>query len=224
MVTEESPLDPKTEYARSKVNSERAMAALAGDGFSPVFLRNGTIYGLSPCMRFDTVLNNLVGSAVATGTVILQSDGTPWRPVVHIQDVTRAFLHVLEAPTELVHNQAFNTGEQGMNHQIIALAKAVVATVPGARLQCLARPDADQRTYQTDFGKFARTFPDFRFAWTVEDGARQLSDAFRSLSLTTETFTDRRFTRLAWLRYLLETAQLDQSLRWQEQRVKVGRA
>ena len=214
VVTETSPLDPKTEYARSKVDAERAISALADASFSPTFLRNGTIYGLSPCMRFDTVLNNLVGSAVATGTVTLQSDGTPWRPVAHVQDIARAFLYVLEAPIERVHNQAFNNGEDGMNHQIRELAEAAVRTVPGSRLECAASPDADQRTYKTDFGKFARAFPDFTFQWTVERGAQELYDAFRSIHLTRDDFLDRRFTRLKWLRHLLESGRLDHSLRW----------
>lgn len=216
VVTEESPLDPKTTYARSKVRSERAIAALAGKGFSPTFLRNGTLYGLSPRMRFDTVLNNLVGCAVSTGSVVLHGDGTPWRPVAHVQDIARAFLHVLQAPAALVHNQAFNNGEEGMNHQIIALANVVVRTVPGCTLQIRSSPDADQRTYRTDFSKFARTFPAFRFRWTVADGARELYEAFTAMGLTQHDFTDRRFTRLKWLRYLLESGRLDRSLRWQE--------
>ena len=214
VVDETSPLDPKTEYARSKVKAERAIAALADETFSPTFLRNGTIYGLSPRMRFDTVLNNLVGSAVATGKVVLHGDGSPWRPVAHVQDISRAFLHVLDAPLERVHNQAFNNGEDAMNRQIIELARIVVGTVPGAALECLARPDADRRTYKTDFGKFARTFPEFRFMWRAEDGARELYEAFRAIGLTNEHFTDRRFTRLAWLRHLLDSGVLDESLRW----------
>jgi len=214
VVTEESPLDPNTDYARSKVNGERAISALVGDGFSPTFLRNGTIYGLSPRMRFDTVLNNLVGSAVTTGSVVLHGDGTPWRPVAHIQDIARAFLHVLGAPIELVHNQAFNNGEHGMNHQIIALGEAVAAAVPGCRLTCLKSPDADRRTYKTDFSKFARTFPDFRFTWTIREGVKELVQAFTRLGLTHDDFIDRRFTRLAWLRYLLESGRLDEDLRW----------
>ena len=165
-------------------------------------------------MRFDTVLNNLVGSAVTSGKVTLHSDGTPWRPVVHVQDIARAFLHVVQAPIEVIHNQAFNNGEARMNHQIIELAEVTVKTVPGSRLECLASPEADQRTYQTDFGKFARAFPAFRFNWTIEDGARELHDAFRAINLTRDDFLDRRFTRLKWLRYLLDSGRLDQSLRW----------
>ena len=219
VVTEESPLDPKTAYARSKVQSEHAIAELADEAFSPTFLRNGTIYGLSPRMRFDTVLNNLVGTAVTTGQVVLQSDGSPWRPVIHVQDVSRAFLHVLGASLERVHNQAFNNGEGRMNCQIRRLAEIVIGLVPGARLECLSSPDADQRTYKTDFGKFARTFPDFRFRWTVEEGAKELAEVFRALGLTREDVTDKRFTRLKWLRYLLDTGRLKGSLRWHAEAV-----
>lgn len=217
VVDEESALDPQTDYARSKVMAERAIASLADEEFSPTFLRNGTIYGLSPRMRFDTVLNNVTACAVATGTVTLHGDGAPWRPVAHVEDISRAFLHVLEAPRVLVHNQAFNNGEDGMNHQIIELARVVVAAVAGCRVERLSRPDADQRTYRTSFAKFARTFPEFRFRWTIERGARQLVDAFGRIGLTRETFLDKRFTRLKWLRHLLETGRLDDSLRWQAQ-------
>jgi nucleoside-diphosphate-sugar epimerase len=215
VVTEESPLDPKTEYARSKVKSERAIAELTSGSFSPTFLRNGTVYGVSPRMRFDTVFNDLMGAAVTTGKVTLYSDGKPWRPVVHVQDVARAFLAVLEAPIADVRNQAFNTGANYLNHQIIELAEIVANTVPGCRLEILARPGADQRTYKADFGKFARVFPNFSFKWRAKDGARELYETFKRIGLTHDGFTDRRFTRLKWLRYLLDSGQVDNSLRWQ---------
>lgn len=214
VVDEESPLDPRTEYARTKVEAERAIAALTDDGFSPVFLRNGTVYGLSPRMRFDTVLNNLVGSAVATGRVVVHSDGKPWRPVVHVQDVARLFAAVLEAPDEVVCGQVFNAGADHLNRQIIDLARIVVDTVPGSRLEVVARPGADQRTYRADFGKFARTFPHFRFRWTPESGTREVYDALKAIGVTRETFLDRRFTRLQWLRHLLDSGRLDGTLRW----------
>jgi nucleoside-diphosphate-sugar epimerase len=214
VVTEESPLDPKTEYARSKVKAERAIAALADDNFSPTFLRNGTIYGVSPRMRFDTVLNDLVGTATTTGKVSLVSDGKPWRPVIHVQDVARAFTAVLTAPLDVVHNQAFNTGANHLNHQIIELAEIVTETVPGCEFEVLAKPGADQRTYKADFGKFANAFPDFVWTWDARKGARELYETFRGVGLTHATFTDKNFTRLKWLRYLLDTGQLDGALRW----------
>jgi nucleoside-diphosphate-sugar epimerase len=213
-VSEDAPLDPKTDYARSKVEAERAISALAADDLSPTFLRNGTVYGLSPRMRFDTVFNDFVGSAVANGRIVIYSDGKPWRPVVHLRDVSRAFLAVLEAPRELVHGEAFNVGADGLNTQVIQLARVAAGAVPGCELEVRAEAGADQRTYQTDFGKFARTFPEFEFQWTVERGAQELEAAFRDIGLTVESFEDMRFTRLRWLRHLLDTSQLDDSLRW----------
>ena len=214
VVNEESPLDPKTEYARSKVKAERAVTQLAGDGFSPTFLRNGTVYGVSPRMRFDTVLNNLMGAAVATGKVELHGNGMPWRPVVHVRDLSRSFLTVLEAPAEVIHNQVFNNGADHLNHEIIELAEAVVRKVPGAQLRVLAKSDADQRTYKASFEKFARTFPEFRFEMTLEKGAEELCEAFKAIRLNAEGFADPRFTRLKWLRHLLDSGRLDSNLRW----------
>jgi nucleoside-diphosphate-sugar epimerase len=214
VVTEESPLDPRTEYARSKVLAEKAISNLAGDGFSPTFLRNGTVYGLSPRMRFDTVLNDLVGTAVATGKVVVTSDGKPWRPVVHVQDVARAFMTVLKAPLEQVHNQAFNTGANELNHQILDLAEIAARTVPGCKLELKAQTGADQRTYKADFGKFARTFPDFKFTWSAEKGAAELYRAFHGIRLTHADLVDKKFTRLKWLTHLIESRQLDENLHW----------
>jgi nucleoside-diphosphate-sugar epimerase len=219
VVSEDTPLDPKTAYARSKVKAEQAISAVAGDGLSPTFLRNGTVYGLSPRMRFDTVFNDLVGSAVANRRVIVYSDGSPWRPVVHIQDLARAFKAVLEAPLEDVHDQAFNVGSDDLNHQVIDLARAAASTVPGCELEVRAEPSADQRTYKTDFGKFARTFSDFSFDWTPARGARELCEAFEHVGLDRDVFTDRRFTRLRWLEHMLASRALDGSLRWSRERI-----
>jgi nucleoside-diphosphate-sugar epimerase len=215
VVTEESPLDPQTEYARSKVKAERAISAMASSGFSPVFLRNGTVYGPSPRMRFDTVLNNLVGAAVTTGKVTVYGAGKPWRPVVYVEDVARAFLRVLEAPTAQTHNQAFNLGADHLNQQVLRLAEVACGTVPGSIIEVLNQSSADQRTYWTSFEKFARTFPDFQFRWSPEEGARSLYGAFQRLGLTYEQFTDKQFTRLKWLKHLLQSQQLDPSLHWQ---------
>ena len=214
VVTEDSPLDPKTEYAKSKVKAEQGISKLADDNFSPSFLRNGTIYGISPRMRFDTVLNDLVGTAVTTKQVKLFSDGKPWRPVIHVQDVARAFLAVLQAPLADVHNQAFNTGANHLNHQVIELAEIVTKTVPDCTLEVLAQAGADQRTYKADFGKFAKVFPNFEWKWNATKGAQELYETFTRIGLTREMFTDKRFTRLKWLRHLLETNKLDKNLHW----------
>jgi nucleoside-diphosphate-sugar epimerase len=177
-------------------------------------MRNGTIYGLSPRMRFDTVFNDLVGSAVTTGKVIVYSDGKPWRPVIHVQDVARMFEAALAAPVEKIHNQAFNAGANQLNHQVIELARVAVQTVPGASLEVVAKTSADQRTYKADFGKFARTFPDFKFKWNVVEGAAELYGAFQRVGLKHSDFVDKKFTRLKWLRHLIESHRLDQNLRW----------
>jgi nucleoside-diphosphate-sugar epimerase len=214
VVDETAPLDPKTAYARSKVRAELAISALADDSFSPVFLRNGTVYGVSPRMRFDTVFNDLLGRAVTTRRVVVYGDGKPWRPVVHVKDLVQAFRVALEAPRDKVHNQAFNNGADHLNHQIGELARIAVEAVPGCELQVLGAPGADQRTYKADFSKWARTFPDYEFEWTPEKGAAELRDTFEAIGLTLERFEDRRFTRLKWLSHLLESGAVDGELRW----------
>jgi nucleoside-diphosphate-sugar epimerase len=173
-------------------------------------------------MRFDTVVNNLMGSALTTGRVTVFSDGKPWRPTVHVKDLSRAFLAVLQAPVEKVHNQTFNTGANHLNHMIRDIAEAVVRTVPGCQLELLAQPGADQRTYRTDFTKFARTFPDFEFHWSLEKGVVNLYQALTAIPLTHEIFVDKRYTRLHWLRHLLETGQLDGALRWTGEHLHAG--
>lgn len=213
VVDERAPLDPKTEYARSKVRGETALRELARDGFSPTYLRNGTVYGLSPRMRFDTVLNELVASALTTGKIRVFSDGRPWRPVVHVADVARAFHQVLEAPVHVIHDEAFNIGADHLNHQVIELAEFAAAAVPGCEIEVLNQPSADQRTYKADFTKFARSFPECGFRSTA-DGARELAHAFGRIGLTHEQYTGERFVRLRWLKRLLEDGKLDAALRW----------
>jgi nucleoside-diphosphate-sugar epimerase len=215
-VNEDAPLDPQTEYARSKVRAEDGLRRLASDDFAPVFLRNGTIYGFSPRMRFDTVLNSLVGAALTTGRVVVKGDGRPWRPVIHVEDVARAFVRVLEAPRAVVAGQAFNVGADHLNYSVRELAEFALGAVPGSELEIRSESDADQRTYKADFGKFARTFPDFEFQWDAHSGARHLSDALRGVELTSDMFDGARYVRLRWLNYLLESGKLDPTLRWTE--------
>jgi nucleoside-diphosphate-sugar epimerase len=213
-VDETSPLNPQTDYARSKVAAEEILTGLAADGFSPILLRNGTMYGLSPRMRFDTVLNSLVGAALTTGRITVLGDGEPWRPVVHVRDVARGFLAALDAPIEVVHNQAFNLGTDGLNIQVRDLARAVKDAVPQAELEVLSRPDADQRTYRTSFAKFERAFPDFRFEFTPQSGALELASALRGVGLTHDQYISDAFTRLKRLGRLIEDGRLDGDLRW----------
>ena len=216
-VDENSALDPRTEYARSKVRAEIGLSQLASASFSPVFLRNGTVYGISPHMRFDTVLNSLAGAAVASGRVKVLSDGTPWRPVVHLDDVCAAFHAVLEAPREAIHKEAFNVGADFTNIRIGTLAH-LVGEASGATVETRSEPDADQRTYRTSFAKIRDRVPAFRPKWTPQDGAQHLVEAFRELLLNDATLASPRFTRLRWLRRLLDTGLLDGNLRWNSAR------
>jgi nucleoside-diphosphate-sugar epimerase len=218
-VDETSPLAPQTEYARSKVAAEAGIGGLASDSFSPTFLRNGTVYGFSPRMRFDTVLNDLVGAALTSGVVTVRGDGTPWRPVVHVEDVARAFAAVLDAPRQVVHNEAFNTGADRLNRQVSDLAEAAAAAVPGARVETQSSPTADRRTYRADFSKWKRTFPHFEWRFDPDSGSLELAARLSAAGLTGDAYTDARFTRLRWLSQLLDDGRLDRSLRWATTRV-----
>ena len=212
-VDETSPLAPQTEYARSKVKAEDALREMADDSFSPSYLRNGTVYGLSPRMRFDTVLNDLIGSALTKGKVVLQGDGTPWRPVVHVEDVAGAFRTVLEAPIEAVHNEAFNTGADHFNKTIRELAEIAVE-VTGTELEVLGSASADKRTYKASFAKFANTFPQHEWKFDPRSGAQDLRDKLVAAGVTPEDYEGKRFVRLRWLNDLMERGELDESLRW----------
>ena len=211
---ESADFNPVTPYGVSKVDVERGLAALADQSFSPVFLRNATAYGVSPRLRLDLVLNNLVAWAHATGKVRLLSDGSPWRPLVHVEDISRAFVAVLRAPRDLVHGEAFNVGRSDENFRIREVAEIVVATVPGSTLEIAEGAGPDQRTYRVDFAKIERTLPGFAAHWTVRAGAAELYDAYRAANLTWDDFQGPRYKRLAEIQRLLAAGDLSRDLRW----------
>ncbi|MDX2149527.1 MAG: SDR family oxidoreductase [Bryobacteraceae bacterium] len=214
LVTESAPFRPLTIYARSKVFCEQEISALASDRFSPVFLRNATAYGVSPRLRLDLVLNNLTASAMATGRVYLKSDGTPWRPLVHIEDIGRAFLAALEAPIETVHNQAFNIGANSENYQMRELAEFVRDAVPGARIEYAPDAGPDLRCYRVDFSKARTALPGFAPRWTAREGAVELAEAFRRHPLNASDLEGAVFNRVKRIRRMLANDELTSELRW----------
>ena len=213
LLTETARFNPVTAYGSSKVLAEAGIAALATDRFSPTFLRNATAYGFSPRLRADVVVNNLVGSAFTTGHVTIMSDGTPWRPLVHIEDISRAFVAVLEAPQELIHNEAFNVGITTENYQIRDVASMVEEIVPESRVSYAEGAGPDRRCYRVDFSKLAARFPAFRPEWTVRTGIEQLLDAYRRCRLTFDEFSGSKFVRLKRIKQLLDKGHLQSDLR-----------
>lgn len=214
VLTEEAPLRPLTSYAISKVRTEEDVSKLADRSFSPVFMRNATAYGLSPRLRADVVLNNLVCWAHTTGRVRIMSDGTPWRPIVHVQDIARAFAAVLAAPRETIHNQAFNVGANGENYQVRELAEIVQNTVPGCTVEYAEEAGPDPRSYRVDFNKLSRAFPDFKPQWNASFGAKDLYAALQEANVTLADFHGRKYIRLSQIKHLLGRQLLDDTLRW----------
>lgn len=214
LLDEAAAFNPVTPYGDSKVRVEHAVSDLADGSFSPVYLRNATAYGVSRRLRADIVVNNLVGHAVTTGKVMLQSDGSPWRPLVHIRDIIGAVRACLEAPRESIHNEAFNVGKVGENYQIRDVAEMVRDVVPDCELAFAADASSDSRNYRVDFTKISSLLPGFRAEWTLRRGIEELYHAYVDAGLTREDWSSPRFYRLPTVRALQERGLLDERLRW----------
>lgn len=211
--TERSSVDPQTAYARCKILVERGVSELADRDFVPTFLRNATAFGASPRMRFDIVLNNLAGLAWTTRCIRMTSDGTPWRPLVHVEDICDAMIACLEAPEEAVANEVFNVGDDNQNYRIRDIVDAVATVFPRCTV-AVGSNNGDNRSYRVSFEKIRKHLPDFRCRWDIQQGAEQLRRVFEQIALTEQGFTAAPFTRLRQLRHLVETNQLDADLYW----------
>ena len=220
-LTEESAFNPVTPYGVSKVKSEQGLAELADDTFSPTYLRNSTAFGVSPRLRFDLVLNNLTAWAFTTGRVFIKSDGTPWRPIVHIEDISRAFLAALHAPRELVHNEAFNVGRNEDNYQIRELADIVKEIVPNCQIEYAEGAGPDKRCYRVDCSKIRRVLPEFEPQWDARKGVKELYEAYQNVGLTLDEFEGNRYQRIAHIKALLAEGKLGKDLRWREMATSV---
>lgn len=213
-VTEKASFNPVTPYGKAKVMAEEDISLLASDDFSPTFFRNATAYGVSPRFRFDLVVNNLTAWALATGKVHLKSDGTPWRPLVHIRDIISAFAEALEAPREAIHNEAFNVGSTAENYQIRDIARIVQEVVPDCTLEIADGASPDKRSYQVDFSKIQRALPGFDPQWTVRKGVEEVYNTLKDRSISVDEFEGPRYRRIKSIENLLADGSLTSDLRW----------
>jgi len=214
LLNESAPFNPVTRYGASKLQAEREIRKLATDNFSPTYLRNATAYGVSPRLRLDIVLNNLVAFAYTTGRVLMMSDGSPWRPIIHIRDIVAAFLAILDAPQEVVHNTAYNVGMNSQNYRIGELAEIVASVVPGSRIEYSEDAGPDKRCYRVDCSKIAREVPGFKPCWNARAGAVELYEAYRHAGLTADELRGHRYIRIRHIKTLLDQHKLNYDLRW----------
>ena len=214
LLDENAAFNPVTPYGESKVRVEQELSSLADDHFTPVYLRNATVFGLSRRLRADIVVNNLVAHAVTTGKVLLQSDGTPWRPLVHVFDISHAFEQALVAPRAVVHDQAFNVGKTGENYRIREIANTVAEIVPDCEVAFAEGASADARDYRVDFSKIESQLPGYRPEWTLRRGIEQLYEGYAGGTMTWDGFAGPSYHRLRTIQQLLDRRALDGELRW----------
>jgi nucleoside-diphosphate-sugar epimerase len=215
-LNEEVPFNPVTPYGVSKVEVEAALSKMADDNFSPTFLRASTAYGVSPRLRFDLVANNLTAWAFTTGRVYLKSDGTPWRPIVHVEDIALAYIAVLQAPRDVVHNEAFNVGTTTENYQIKEIAEIVQDIVPNCRVDYAPDAGPDKRCYRVNCDKIARCLHEFKPQWTARRGIEQLYNEYKKVGLTLDEFEGPKYMRIAHIKRLIDENHLSENLRWKE--------
>jgi nucleoside-diphosphate-sugar epimerase len=217
MIDECGDLNPLTEYARSKIETEREVAKIADNNFSPVFLRNATVYGVSPMFRADLVLNNLAAWAYTTKNINIMSDGTPWRPLIHVEDICNAFIATLKAPRELIHNQIFNVGQEHENYQIKQIAATINRIMPECKIKYTGEHGKDSRSYKVDFSKFKNVLGEYcKFSWNIEKGTEQLMNYFKKNNFNKELFLGDKFIRINRIKRLISENRLDENLFWKK--------
>jgi len=211
-INEEGRLNPLTAYAKAKAISEAELAKLADNNFHPVFMRNATVYGVSPKLRLDLVVNNLLASGYLAGEITIMSDGSPWRPIVHIEDFCRAFCVALKSPVDKIHCQAFNVGLNEENYRVIDIAGEIQKVLPGSKVRILSKSGSDERTYRVDFSKIKKILPDFKPQWNLRKGIRELLEAYKKYNLAEEDFESDRYFRMRTIKSLINSKIINQNL------------